>query len=46
MCPADDGVRGEAAEVALERSAPLAHEVVALQDLPLEDAFVRPGRDK
>src|SRR5438105_3212505 len=37
---ANDGVGGEAAEVALERRAPLAHEVVALYDLPLEDALI------
>lgn len=41
---ADDGVRSKAAEVALERSAPLAHEVVALHDLPLQDALVGPSR--
>jgi len=39
-------VRGKAAEVALERSAPLADEVVALYHLPLEDALVGPGRDE
>lgn len=43
---ADDGVRGEAAEVALERAAPLVHEVVALHDLPLDDALVGACRDE
>ena len=43
---ADDWVRSEAAEVALKRGTPLAHEVVALHDLPLEDALVGPGRDE
>lgn len=37
---ADDGVRGEAPEVSLERDAPLAHEVVPLHDLALDDALV------
>lgn len=43
---ADDGVRGEAAEVALERDAPLVHEVVPLHDLALDDALVGPRRYK
>jgi hypothetical protein len=38
---ADDG---EAAEVALERGAPLVHKVVPLHDLPLDDALVGPRR--
>lgn len=41
---ADNGVRGEAAEVALDRDAPLVHEVVPLHDLPLDDALVGPCR--
>jgi len=43
---ADDGVRGEAAEVALDRDAPLVHEVVPLHDLPLYDALVGPRGDE
>jgi hypothetical protein len=41
---ADDRMRSETAEVALQGGAPLAHELVALDDMPLEDALVGPGR--
>jgi hypothetical protein len=41
---ADDGVRSEAAEVALDRATALAHEVLPLHDLPLDDALVGPRR--
>lgn len=40
---ADDGVRGQPAEVALERGAALADEVVALHDLALDEALVGAG---
>jgi hypothetical protein len=41
---ADDRMRSETAEVALQGGAPLAHELVALDDMPLEDALVGPGQ--
>ena len=46
VAPADGGVRGDAAEVALDRDAALVHEFMPLHDLPFHDALVGARRDE